>query len=45
MGIIVFDSVLISKVIGAAEVFGMASNQAWLTRAKVVLTSMNGHLA
>lgn len=37
IGIIVFDGVLTSEVIGPAEVFGIASQQDWFKPAKVLL--------
>lgn len=37
IGIIVFDGVLTSEVIGPAEVFAMASKQAWFKDAQVLL--------
>lgn len=37
IGIIVFDGVLTSEVVGPAEVFGMASKQTWFAGAKVLL--------
>jgi transcriptional regulator GlxA family with amidase domain len=37
IGIIVFDGVLTSEVIGPAEVFGVASQRAWFKDANVIL--------
>ncbi|MEQ8676327.1 MAG: DJ-1/PfpI family protein [Aggregatilineales bacterium] len=37
IGIIVFDGVLTSEVIGPAEVFAIASNEAWFAGAKALL--------
>ncbi len=37
IGIIVFDGVLTSEVIGPAEVFGIASKQDWFKGTRVLL--------
>ena len=43
IGIIVFDGVLTSEVIGPAEVFAIAGKQDWFKGAKVLLIGIEQH--
>jgi transcriptional regulator GlxA family with amidase domain len=42
IGIVVFDGVLTSEVVGPAEVFGLAAQQPWLQGTRVLLVGLDG---